>query len=169
MMMPTQPTTHLIMIKADFTFGFFKDGFDWPSHAADAYELDHGCASRGIAEVKLDDRRIFQITADNQPDFRARQILARFDQTQESEVADDRSFATFFDGGAGPAFFRDTCHQLLHLGWVSALMTQPQPSWATTMTTPLLHLISVKYHLFSAATPSRKAGESPYNSSAATH
>src|SRR5664279_374790 len=31
------------------------------------------------------------------------------------------------------------------------------------------HLISVKYHLFSAATPSRKAGESPYNSSAATH
>ena len=95
------------MIKADFAFGFFEDGFDRPSHAADAYELDHGSFSRGIAEVELDDRRILQIAADDQPDFWTRQVCSRFDQAQESKVADDRSFAAFFDGGCGSSLLSE--------------------------------------------------------------
>jgi hypothetical protein len=31
MLMPSQPTAHLVMIKPNFTFGFFEDGFDRPS------------------------------------------------------------------------------------------------------------------------------------------
>ena len=72
MVMPTQPTAHFVMVKTDFAFGFFENGFDRPTHAADADELDQGCIGRSIAEVKLDDRRVLQIAADDQPDFWAR-------------------------------------------------------------------------------------------------
>src|SRR5690606_33149755 len=42
-------------------------------------------------------------------------------------------------------------------------------SWGRLSQTNDVQRISVKYHLPRAATPSRKAGESPYKASAATH
>ena len=54
MMVPTQPTTHLLMVKADFAFGFFEDGLNWPAHAIDPHELAQGRVSRGVAEVVFD-------------------------------------------------------------------------------------------------------------------
>ena len=137
MMMPSQPTAHLIMIKADFTFGFFKDSFDRPTHAADTYELGQGCISRSITEIVLDDRRIIQITADNQPNLWLWQIPARLAQSQESEVTHDGSFAAFFDSGPGPALFRNACHQFPHQNRTITRMAQTQPGWTTAATFPL--------------------------------
>jgi len=42
MMVPTQPTTHLVMVKAEFAFGFFEDGLNWLVHATDPHELAQG-------------------------------------------------------------------------------------------------------------------------------
>src|SRR5271157_5590510 len=137
MVMPTQPTAHLVVIKPDFTFSFFKDGFDWPSHSADADKLDHGCSGGSIAEVVFDDRRVFQITAQDQPNFRTRQVCPRLGHPQESKVADDGAFATFFDRGAGPAIFRDSGCESVHLGWALARMAQAQAGWVAAMPTPL--------------------------------
>ena len=76
------------MVKADFAFRFFNGGFDRPSHAADPDELDHGCRGRSITEVVFDHRRVFHVAADDQPNFRTRQVSPRLGQAQESEVAD---------------------------------------------------------------------------------
>jgi hypothetical protein len=54
MMMPAKPTAHFVMIETDFAFGFFKNDFNGPTHAADAHQLDQGCIGRGIAEAGLD-------------------------------------------------------------------------------------------------------------------
>ena len=42
MMVPNQPTTHLVMVKAEFAFGFFEDGLNWLVHATDPHELAQG-------------------------------------------------------------------------------------------------------------------------------
>jgi len=44
------------MIHPDFTFRFFKDGFNWPSHSADPHELIQRSADRSIAE------KVFNLT-----------------------------------------------------------------------------------------------------------
>ncbi|HSB66329.1 MAG TPA: aldehyde dehydrogenase family protein [Anaerolineales bacterium] len=54
MMVPTQPTTHLVMVKADFAFGFFEDGLNWPAHTTDPHEITLGRVSRAVAEVVFD-------------------------------------------------------------------------------------------------------------------
>lgn len=54
MMAPTQPTTYLVMVKADFAFGFFEDSLSWPAHATDPYEIAQGRVRRAVAEVVFD-------------------------------------------------------------------------------------------------------------------
>jgi hypothetical protein len=46
MMVPTQPTTHLVMVKAEFAFGFFEDGLNWSVHGTDPHELAQGRVTR---------------------------------------------------------------------------------------------------------------------------
>ncbi len=54
MTVPTLPTTHLVMVKAEFAFGFFEDGLNWPVHATDPHELAQGRVRRAVAEVVFD-------------------------------------------------------------------------------------------------------------------
>jgi len=54
MMVPTQPTTHLVMVKPDFAFGFFEDGLNWLAHTTDPHEIALGRVSRAVAEVLFD-------------------------------------------------------------------------------------------------------------------
>ena len=61
------------MIKTDFTFGFFKDRFDGPSHPADPHEFVQRRIERCIAEKVFDLSRVIQIATDNQPEFTGRQ------------------------------------------------------------------------------------------------
>lgn len=61
MMMPSDPTAHLVMIHADFPFGFFKNGSNWPSHSAHSNQLRQWNADRRITEKVFDFRRIIQI------------------------------------------------------------------------------------------------------------
>src|SRR5271157_4702969 len=58
MMVPTNPAPHLVMIKTDFTFGFFKDRFDGPSHPADPHEFVQRRIERRIAEKVFDLSRV---------------------------------------------------------------------------------------------------------------
>ena len=48
MVMPAQPAAHFIVVKADFSFGFFEDRFDWPTHSTDAYEFNQRGAGRAL-------------------------------------------------------------------------------------------------------------------------
>src|SRR6476620_4911138 len=97
MVMPAQPTAGFIMVKTDFAFSFFKDEFNRPTQAADAQQSKQGDVGGGIAEVKLEFSRIVQITADQQPEFGAGQAVARLDHAQESEIANDGSFAALLE------------------------------------------------------------------------
>ena len=78
MMMPSQPAAHFVMIHSDFAFGFFKDGFNRPTHAAHPHQLAQRCMSGSIAEIVFDHRRVIQIAADNQPKIACGQVAARF-------------------------------------------------------------------------------------------
>ena len=57
--MLAQPAAHLVMVRyfgtimthSDFTFGFFKDGFNRPMHTADPHELVQRRVGRSVAEV----------------------------------------------------------------------------------------------------------------------
>jgi len=42
------------MVKTDFAFGFFEDGFDRQTHTADTDKLDQRRVGRCIAEVEFD-------------------------------------------------------------------------------------------------------------------
>jgi len=84
--MPPQPTTHFVMIQTDFAFGFFKDGFDRPTHTADPYKLVERCLGGGIAEIVFDDRGILQIAAEDQPEFCDWQVAARLNDAQASKL-----------------------------------------------------------------------------------
>jgi hypothetical protein len=42
MMLPTQPTAGFIMVETDFTFAFFKNDLDGPTHAAEVHQFQHG-------------------------------------------------------------------------------------------------------------------------------
>ena len=115
MVMPPQPTTRLIMVKTDLAFIFFEDSLDGPPHTADAHKLAQGSFNGSIAIVELDHGRIVQIAADDQPDFRARQVGSRFKQAQESKIAYDGPLTTFFDGGFDPNFCRKCGKQVINL------------------------------------------------------
>src|SRR4030067_2622396 len=102
MMMPSQPTPHLILIHTDFAFGFFEDGFDWPSHPADPHKLIERCVGRSIAEKVFDLRRIVQIAANDQPEFSGGQVATRFSHAQKCKITNDGALAAFFDNGSHP-------------------------------------------------------------------
>jgi hypothetical protein len=53
MMVPNQPTTHLVMVKAEFAFGFFEDGLNWPVHATNPHELAQERVSMAVAKQYL--------------------------------------------------------------------------------------------------------------------
>ena len=125
------------MIQTDFAFGFFKDGFDRPTHAADAYELAQRCIGGSIAEVVFDHRRVIQIAADDQPEFACGQVAARLGHAQEGKFTNDRPFTAFFDNGLNPIFFGNVPHQFLHLNWTVARIAQTQAGWTTTTPFPL--------------------------------
>ena len=124
MVMPTYPTTHFIMIQADFAFGFFERGFDWPAHSTDTDELNDRRIRGGVAEVELDDGRILEVTAHDQPDIWSRQVAAGLAQAQKSELTNDRAFAAFLDPGQGPALFGNHSRQLINLDGTVTRMAQ---------------------------------------------
>ncbi len=136
-MVPSQPTTHLVIVKADFAFGFFEDGFDRPAHPAYAHELAQGRVSRGVAEVVFDHRRIVEIAADDQPEFTCGQVCARLAHAQKGKVANNGAFAAFLDSSSHPIPFGDVSHQLLHLKGARVRIAQTQTSWTATATFPL--------------------------------
>jgi len=47
MMMPTQPAAHFVVVETNLAFSFFENGFNWPTHAADAHEFDQGSIGGG--------------------------------------------------------------------------------------------------------------------------
>ena len=61
MVMPTQPTAGFIMVEADFTFAFFKNDFDRPTHAAETNQVKQGGVCRRVAEVELEFSRVVNI------------------------------------------------------------------------------------------------------------
>src|SRR3972149_9437632 len=130
MMMPAKPATHFVMVETDFAFGFFKNDFDGPTHAADTHKLDQRGIGRGVAEVELDLRRVIQVAADDQPDFGTGQVGPRFDDAQKGKVTDDGAFAAFFDGSGGPTIFWDRSNQLRTLtGRSSGLRKRKRVGW----------------------------------------
>ena len=181
--MPAQPTAHFVMVKTDFAFVFLKNGFNGPAHPADAHELDQGSFDRGIAKVELDHGRIIQIAADDQPDFGpgkfARDSIRRRKAKSQTigpllpslivAVVQASGWDRQEPGHPPEAGGRFSCANANGWGGDRALSTRADTLQDAIRQIRVEHLISVKYHLFSAATPSRKAGESPYNSSAATH
>ncbi len=97
MVMPAQPTARFVLVQTNFAFVLLKNNLDRPSHPANAHELVQGRLEGGIAKVELDHAWIVQIAADDQPDCGARQIGARFNQSQERKVAYNGTFAALFD------------------------------------------------------------------------
>ena len=97
MMMPTQPTANFVVVETDFTFGFFVNDFDGPTHTANTYKFDQGSVNGSIAKVELDHQRIIQISADNQPDFWTWQASSRLNNSQEGKISYNRTLAAFFD------------------------------------------------------------------------
>src|SRR3990170_1074571 len=140
MMMPAKPAAHLVVVETNFSFGFFENGFDRPTHSAEAYKLDQGGLDGSVAKVELDFAGIIQVAADDQPNFRARQISPHFNDPQEGKVTHDRAFRTFFDGGRAPTFFRDRSDQVFDADRVIRWITQTQASWVTTAAFPLRHM-----------------------------
>src|SRR3989304_6317672 len=104
MMMPSQPTPHLVMIHTDFAFGFFKYSFNRPSHSADPDELIQRSTDRRIAEKVFDLRRIVQIAANDQPEFSNGQAATRFGHAQKCKITNDGPLAAFFDNGSNTPF-----------------------------------------------------------------
>jgi hypothetical protein len=51
MMVLTQPSMHLVMVKADIAFGYFEDRLIWPMHATDPHKLAQGRVNRIVAQV----------------------------------------------------------------------------------------------------------------------
>src|SRR5215210_2931947 len=136
MMMPSDPTPHLVMIHSDFAFGLFENGFNRPSHSADSYELVQRSIDRSIAEKVFDFRRILQIAANDQPELTSRQAAARFSHTQKCEITNKGTLAAFFDHGADPILLLNLLHQLLDWNGMLPGITQTQTSRMTPMTTP---------------------------------
>src|SRR3990172_2644841 len=142
MMMPTQPTACFVVVKTDFAFGFFEDGFNRPAHAADAHELAERRIGGRIAEVVFDHRRVIQIAAEDQPELAGGQIAARLGHAQEGKFASNRTFTAFFDDSLTPVFCGDVSHQLLHCNGTLARVAQTQAGWMAAATLPLgnMHL-----------------------------
>lgn len=134
--MPTDPTAHFVVIETDFAFGFFEHSFDGPTHAADADQFHQGCVGWGIAEVEFDLGRVVKVTTQDQPEFRAWQVIARFCDAQKGEVTNDGTFAAFFDGCGGPVILGDQGDQMIDTDGAVCRVTQPQASWATPSTLP---------------------------------
>src|SRR5450759_1985763 len=140
MMMPTQPAPRLVLVETDFAFGFFKDGFNWPAHPTQAYELNQRRIGGRIAEIVFDHERVVQIAADDQPEFLAGQVVARFSYTQKSKVANNGALTAFFNSGAKPVLWGNVSHQLFDLKRMLVCLAQTQAGWATPATFPLGHV-----------------------------
>ncbi len=142
MVMPAHPTAHFVVVETDLAFGFFKNGFDGPTHAADTHKLNQGGLFWGIAEVKLDLAGVIQVAAYDQPEFRARQIGPSFDDPYEDKVAHDGTLRAFFDGNRAPTFFRDQRHQSANAERTIEWVPQAQASGMTNTAFPLgdIHL-----------------------------
>src|ERR1700690_3911986 len=136
MVMPSDPATHLVMIQPDFAFGFFKDGFNGPTHTTHAHQLNQWSFCWGVAEVVLNHFRVIKIAADDKTEFTGGQVCTRFNQAQEGKVTDDGTFAAFFDFGACPAFCRESLHQVFDLDWMIGWNAQTQTGRAATVATP---------------------------------
>jgi len=113
MMMPSDPTPHLVMIHADFTFGFFEDSFNRPSHSTNPDQLSQRNADRSITEKVFDLRGIVQIAANDQPEFSGGQARARFGHTQKRKITNDGTFAAFFNNSSSPILLLNFLYQIL--------------------------------------------------------
>ena len=129
MMMPSEPTAHLVMIHPDFTFGFFKDGFNGPSHSADPDKLIQRSADRRIAEKVFDLRRIIQIAANDQPEFTGGQAAARFGHAQKRKITNDGTFAAFFDNRSNPILLLRSSSPVAGLEWDASLYRSDASEW----------------------------------------
>src|SRR5258708_38601943 len=58
--------------------------------------------ARRIAKVELDDGRVIEVTADDEPQVRPRQAHAGFNDPQKGKITDNRAFAAFLDSRTGP-------------------------------------------------------------------
>ena len=117
------------MVKTDFAFGFFEDGFDRQTHAADTDKLDQRRVGRCIAEVEFDLGWVMEIAANDQPDFRAWQVSTRFNDPQESEITNDGALGAFFDSSSAPCGLRDQGNQQINADGVICRITQTQAGW----------------------------------------
>ena len=136
MMMPSQPTSHLVMIHPDFAFGLFENKFDRPSHSANPHKLLQRHADRRIAEIVFDPGGILQIATNDQPELTGRQATAQFGHAQKCEITDDRPFTAFLDNSSNPILFLNLLHQILDRNGMLPGIAQTQTSRMTPMTTP---------------------------------
>ena len=102
MMMPAQPTTRLIMIHPDFTFGLFESGFDRPAETGHLRQIASFAIEWRVAQMKLQLARLGETATQNGPDARAWQTVAHGGDTQASKLCPQWAFAPFFDEVTSP-------------------------------------------------------------------
>src|SRR3972149_728716 len=140
MMMPSLPTAHLVMIQTDFTFGFFKDGFDGPTHPTDPHELVQWAVDGSIGVKVFDHGRIIQVATNDQPEFWTRQVAARFSHAQKCRITNDGTLTAFLDHSSDPILLGDLLHQLLDWKWTFAGLAQTQAGGMAPVTFPFWNM-----------------------------
>ena len=101
MMMPPQPSAHLIVTHTDMLFAFLETRFNRPPHTADADQGFRRYVYRRVTQVGL------QFTADDvppqdQPDLWPWQFIVDSNHPQECKISDDGPLAAFLDRVARP-------------------------------------------------------------------
>lgn len=72
-MMPTQPGTHFIVIRAQTIFAFLNGYLHWPAQAGHTNQFRDRRFRRRIAEIDLELRIVAQRTTEDDPYIRTRQ------------------------------------------------------------------------------------------------
>ena len=85
MVMPSQPTTQFVVVETDFDFASAEDDFDGPAHQWHAHQFQRFDLGRRIAKVVLDFGRIFDVTAQDEPAFRAWQTIPGLPELEAPE------------------------------------------------------------------------------------
>src|SRR5712692_8120620 len=96
-MMPAEPTTCLVLIHADFTFGFFERGFNRPTPARHLRQDLRRTIGGRIAQMKLEFRLRVEAATQDRPHACAGQLIVHHRHTQESKVRLQRALATFLN------------------------------------------------------------------------
>src|SRR5712691_8645486 len=114
MMMPAQPTPHLVMVQAQPSFALLEGRFDGPPHASDPDQRGHWCVGWRIAKVDFQFRLFPYGPPPDDPHVGARQPSAYRHSTLEGELGDQGPFTALFDQVRVPRFWRQRRGELIN-------------------------------------------------------